>query len=153
MQDALEIMLAYANAFEETYVDDDWTRLAPYFAEDAVYAVRGGPMACEISGRDAIFRGLKKSLDGLDRRCDERSIELIDGPQVAATAGGAEVTLGWRVSYRYGDAPPANFTGRTVTTVADGVIIELRDEYIDSDLEGFVRWMCEYGEGLDVIYV
>lgn len=153
MQDALELMLAYANAFEETYVDDDWVRLAPYFAEDAVYEVRGGPMACKIQGRDAIFRGLKKSLDGLDRRCDERSIELIDGPQVAATARGAEVTLGWRVSYRYGDAPPASFAGRTVTTVADGVIVELRDEYIDSDLEGFVRWMREYGEGLDGSYV
>src|SRR4030095_10724846 len=30
-----------AQAFEKTYVDDDWTRLEPYFAPDAVYRVGG----------------------------------------------------------------------------------------------------------------
>ena len=110
-------------------------------------------MACHIAGRDAIFKGMKKSLDGLDRRCDRRSIEMVDGPQVVATDSGGEVTLCWRVSYRYGDAPLASFAGRTVTTVESGVITELRDEYTDDDLEGFVRWMRDHGEGLDGRYV
>ena len=29
--------LAYAEAFEETYEDDDWTRIEPFFTEDATY--------------------------------------------------------------------------------------------------------------------
>ena len=28
---------AYAEAFEVTYEDDDWTRIEPFFTEDAVY--------------------------------------------------------------------------------------------------------------------
>ncbi len=28
---------SYAEAFEETYKDDDWTRIEPFFTEDAVY--------------------------------------------------------------------------------------------------------------------
>ncbi len=153
MQDPLEVMLEYANAFEQTYVDDDWTRLAHFFAEDAVYEVRGGPMACRLSGRDAVFAGMKKSLDGLDRRCDERHIELVDGPQVSDTDNGGEVILHWRIRYQYGDAPPASFAGTTVTTVSNGVITELRDEYTDADLEGFVRWTQDHGQGLDGSYV
>ncbi|MEZ5570111.1 MAG: nuclear transport factor 2 family protein [Halioglobus sp.] len=153
MQDPLEVMLEYANAFERTYDDDDWSRLAPYFAEDAVYEVRGGPLACRLDGRHAIFAGMKKSLDGLDRRCDERQIELVDGPQVDPTDDGGVVTLHWRVCYRYGDAPPASFAGTTVTTVSDGVIVELRDEYTDADLEGFVRWTQDYARELDGSYV
>ncbi|HME70466.1 MAG TPA: hypothetical protein VKM54_11450, partial [Myxococcota bacterium] len=37
----LQRFVEYAQAFEKTYVDDDWTRLEPYFAPDAVYRVVG----------------------------------------------------------------------------------------------------------------
>ena len=30
----VDIYLAYAAAFEETFVDDDWSRLERFFAED-----------------------------------------------------------------------------------------------------------------------
>ncbi len=33
----LERYQAYAAAFEESYVDDDWSRIGPYFTENAVY--------------------------------------------------------------------------------------------------------------------
>lgn len=68
MQPALKVFMDYAAAFEQTYVDDDWSRLVPFFSEDARYEVRGGPLACEISGRETIFAGLKRSIDGFNRR-------------------------------------------------------------------------------------
>jgi len=62
MDPATKFFMDYAAAFEQTYVDDDWTRLTPFFSEDATYEVRGGPLACRLSGRDAILAGLKKSI-------------------------------------------------------------------------------------------
>ncbi len=153
MSNALEVVMAYANAFEETYADDDWSRLAPYFAEDAVYEVVGGPLACRLQGREAIFAGLKKSLDTLDRRCSDRSIKLTDGPDVEDTPAGGTVSMGWHASYQYRDAPREGFPGRSVATVNDGVITELRDEYDDAEMETFVAWMAQYGEGLSGSYV
>lgn len=50
----LQRFVEYAQAFEKTYVDDDWTRLEPYFAPDAVYRVVGSTSwdCCHI-GPDA----------------------------------------------------------------------------------------------------
>ena len=153
MEQAVQVFVDYATAFEETYADDDWSRLTPYFAEDATYEVRGGPMACQISGRDAIFAGLKKSIDGLDRRSAERRLELTEGPEVSAAAQGQEVRIGWLVTYRFGEAPEMELPGRSVFTVADGVIVAMRDEYDDQQLGGVEAWMQEHGTGLDGSYV
>ncbi len=153
MEQAMQVFMDYAAAFEQTYIDDDWSRLAPFFAEDASYEVRGGPLACKITGRDAILVGLKKSIDGLDRRCSDRKIDLTDEPNVTSTDKGHELSVGWRASYQYGDAPRAGFAGRSVANIVNGVIIALRDEYTDEDMEGFGAWMLEYGEGLDGSYV
>lgn len=155
MEQAMKVFMDYAAAFEQTYVDDDWSRLAPFFSEDATYEVRGGPMACEISGRQAIFSGLKKSIDGLDRRCSERQIDLTGEPNVTATGidGGGEVSMEWCVTYQYRDAPKMVLPGRSVITIASGVIVAMRDEYDDSEMEAVGAWMLQYGEGLDGSYV
>ncbi len=153
MEQDSKVVMDYAGAFEKTYVDDDWSRLAQYFAEDAVYEVRGGPFACRISGREAIFAGLKHSIDGMDRRCSDRQIEVTDGPDVQATELGHELRLGWNVAYQYGDAPRMVLPGRSVFTVADGVIVAMRDEYDDKELETVTAWMLEYGQGLDGSYI
>lgn len=153
MEQATKVFMEYAAAFEQTYVDDNWSRLAPFFSEDATYEVRGGPLACRISGRDAIFAGLKKSIDGLDRRSADRQIDLTDGPNVTGTDSGQELNVGWRVSYQYGDAPKMVLPGRSVFTIADGVIVAMRDEYDEKEMEDVVAWMLTHGEGLDGSYV
>jgi len=153
MEQATKVFMDYAAAFEQTYVDDDWSRLARFFPEDATYEVRGRPLACSISGRDAIFAGLKKSIDGLDRRCSDRQIDLTDGPNVIGTDSGHELSVGWRVTYQYGDAPKMVLPGRSVFTIADGVIVAMRDEYDEEDLESVGAWALRYGEGLDGSYV
>jgi hypothetical protein len=77
-----DTFLGYAQDFEKTYADDDWSRLERYFAPDAVYEVRNVPFGCRLVGPQAIFRGIKKSLDGFDRRMDERTVAVVDGPYV-----------------------------------------------------------------------
>jgi hypothetical protein len=153
MEQATKVFMDYAEAFEQTYLDDNWLRLQPFFADDAVYEVRGGPLACIIKGREAILAGLKKSIDGLDRRCSDRKIDVTGGPEVASTADGHELGIGWHVSYQYADAPRAGFPGRSVVTIVDGVIVSLRDEYIDEEMKAFGAWMLKYGAGLDGSYV
>ena len=50
----LERYQAYADAFEQSYEDDDWSRIEQYFTEDAVY--EGEP---DARGRDAVLAKLK----------------------------------------------------------------------------------------------
>ena len=149
---AIEHVMNYAAAFEETYIDDNWERITPFFSEDAVYVVEGGPLACKLTGRDSILKGLKKSVDGLDRRCDSRQVEITDGPRTEVRASDEQVSLSWRASYSLTGAPDVSFPGRSVVTVIDGKITELRDVYVDADLEGLTEWMLEYGSDLDGSY-
>ncbi|MEE4144961.1 MAG: nuclear transport factor 2 family protein, partial [Halieaceae bacterium] len=153
MEQAVQVFMDYAAAFEETYVDDDWSRLTPLFHENARYEVRGGPMACDIAGRDAIFTGLKKSIDGLDRRFADRTIEISDGPHVTKLTDGEEVNIGWLVSYRREGAPTLSIPGRSVFKVVDGRIAAMRDEYDDTAMAPVGAWLQQYGAGLDGSYV
>ena len=153
MIELTKIFMAYAEAFEQTYIDDDWTRLQSYFAEDATYEVRGGPLACKLEGREAILKGLKRSVDTLDRRCDDRKIDVTSAPEFSSVDEGDQLSIDWYVSYQYKDAPRAGFPGRSVATVADGVIIALRDEYSDEKMKPFIDWMAQYGNDLDGAYV
>ena len=153
MEQAMKVFMDYAAAFEQTYADDDWSRLAQYFSEDACYEVLGGPLACKITGRDAIFAGIKKSIDGLDRRCSDRKLEITDGPDICVVDDGEELKARWRVIYQYGDAPKMTLPGRTVATISNGVIVAMRDEYDDEEMQPVGAWLLEYGDGLDGSYV
>lgn len=149
MNSVQEVVLAYATAFEVTYEDDDWERLRPYFAADAVYEVVGGPMACRIEGADNILRGLKKSVDGFDRQLDSRRIDLPAAPVVE----GDTLKLQWVVTYTRDDSPPGELLGRSEATVRDGVIVELRDFYDDAELAPFGEWLARHAPDLDGTYV
>ena len=120
---AIESVMTYATAFEETYIDDDWTRLLPFFSDNAVYEVVGGPFACKIEGKEAILRGLKKSVDGLDRRFDKRSIDVLSGPDTEPLATGDKVTLSWLAHYQLAGAPDISFPGKSTVIVIDGKIL------------------------------
>lgn len=153
MSDAIQVFGAYASAFEETFVDDDWSRLEQYFADDARYEISGGPFACEIDGREAILAGLKKSLDGFDRKFDHREIELTSGPAVTPSEEGDVVRMTWKVRYRMKGAPDMSLPGASMLRVKDGVIQLLRDEYNDEELGEVGAWLAEHGEGLDAAYI
>lgn len=55
---------------------------AKYFAPDAVYRVEGtGRRDCVLEGRDAVFQGVRRCLDGFDRQC-RREIRVAGIPSL-----------------------------------------------------------------------
>jgi hypothetical protein len=146
--DPLQRFGAYAADFEKTYRDDDWTRLEPYFAEDAVYTIEGVPFACEIRGRDAIFRAIKKSLDGFDRRMDKREI----GPGGVPVVASRRITVSGSVRYeKQGSAPISIRLSETAEFDEAGLIVRLHDVYPEGQ-EAAIAWIEGHQE-LDPSYV
>src|SRR5262245_28790667 len=97
--DPMKRILAYYNAFGATYVDDDWSRLEDLFAPDAIYSIRGsGIYDCELEGRSAIFAGIRRFLDGFDRKCTRR-LESAGIPEVTANS----VSFGGAAIYTHGE--------------------------------------------------
>jgi ketosteroid isomerase-like protein len=145
----LERFMAYARDFERTFRDDDWSRLAQYFAPDATYEVQHSPFACCLQGRDAIFRGIKQSLDGFDRKFATRSVGVTAPPAVE----GDTVTIAWTGTYERPGAPPLTIRGRTVARYAGDLITNLSDSYADDNAAETLAWMRAHGVGVNFSYV
>jgi len=144
----LERFLAYAADFEKTVVDDDWSRLEPHFADDAVYRVESDLFGCELHGALPILAGMKKSLDGFDHRFDTREIAVTDGPEVE----GNELQIAWTVTYTLDEHPPFVLRGRSSARLGDGGIELLVDSY-DAEADREARsWMQQTGVQLDPTY-
>jgi hypothetical protein len=146
--DILQEFLAYAGDFEKTYLDDDWSRLRRYFADDAVYEVKSDSFGCRLVGPQAIFAGIKKSLDGFDRKFDKRDIEITSGPEVS----GDEMRVGWAVTYEKEGLSPFVLRGRSTARYAGGKIAHLSDGYDPSVITDFQAWESRNGVHLDPSY-
>lgn len=145
----LQHFLAYAGDFEKTLKDDDWSRLRRYFADDAVYEVKSDSFGCRLVGPTAIFTGMKKSLDGFDRRFTRRDVEITDGP----TVDGNEMQVGWKVIYHLEDQPSFTLPGRSTVRYAGDQIAYLCDAYDDAQVGAdFAAWQRATGLQLDPSY-
>jgi SnoaL-like domain len=147
--DTLTRFMAYARDFEQTLVDDDWSRIRPYFADDAVYEVDSEAFGCRLSGPDRIFAGIQKSLNGFDRKFDGRDIEVTSGPDV----DGDELRVGWAVTYRKEGLAPYVLRGRSRARYRDGRIVHLLDAYEPGVTAEQTAWMRENGLEFDGSYV
>ena len=146
--DTMQEFLAYAGDFERTLVDDDWTRLRRYFADDAVYEVKAESFGCRLTGPTAIFAGIKKSLDGFDRKFAKRDVEVTSGPEIS----GDELRVGWKVVYSKDGVPPFVLRGRSIARYRDGKIVYLSDIYDPSVAGEMAAWQRESGVAIDVSY-
>jgi hypothetical protein len=147
----MEIMqqfLAYAGDFEKTLADDDWTRLRQYFADAAVYEVQAESFGCRLIGPQAIFAGIKKSLDGFDRKFTSRDIEVTSGPEIADN----EIAMAWKVVYHKEGLPPFVLRGRSTVRYAGDKIAHLADTYDPSVADELAAWQRESGLTLDPSY-
>jgi SnoaL-like domain len=144
----LQLFVVYAQDFERTYADDDWSRLEQYFRPDASYEV-GAPFACSLRGPAAIFAGIRKSLDGFDRRFATREVAIEGAPSVE----GDTVALSWAVTYGRPGSPPLVLRGRSRATYADGRIARLADSYDAAAIASTTAWIRSYGADLDPSYV
>ena len=147
--DPLQRFAAYAADFEKTFEDDDWTRLEGYLAEDAVYTVEGTPFDCEVRGRDAIFRAIKKSIDGFDRRFEKREI-LPDGPPAVE---GNRVTFSGSGRYEKEGVDALTIQlAETAELDEAGRIVSLKDVYPEGQDE-MLRWLERHRAEFDPSYV
>jgi hypothetical protein len=145
---ALARFIEYAQDFETTYDDDDWSRLERHFAPDAVYEVRNTSFACRLEGPRAILRGLKKSLDGFDRRMPKRVVAPTDDLKEE----GDTLIVAWTATYSPPGVPVFVLRGRSTARYRDGVIAELIDEYPEGMDEEAAAWVATYAPGLDASY-
>jgi hypothetical protein len=131
---------AYADAFEQTFEDDDWSRLETYFTEDATYDAGQGADAV-VKGREALLGHLKTSVDSFDRKLDSRAIEFTREPQQE----GDDVHVGWQVRYTKAGAPDLVITGEEVAEFAGDRIRCLRDRFDESASQAMQDWMAKNG--------
>ena len=119
--------LEYAAAFEQTFADDDWARLEPYFAEDAIFVVTGGaPLGGRWEGRKQLLEHLRKSVDELDRKFDERRVEPVGTPII----GENSFEMSWRGTYTKAGCPDLVFEG-TERATFEGDRIRLLEDLIE----------------------
>ncbi len=132
--------LAYAEAFETTFADDDWSRLTQFFTPDATYEPGDGTT---IEGRDAMMTYLQQSVNSLDRRFDSR--ELADfTPEV----DGNQVSMSWTVTFNVSGAPDLVMTGKEIATFSGDVIERLEDIFDDDTATTMESWMEANGAAL-----
>jgi hypothetical protein len=139
--------LSYAAAFEQTYADDDWRRLETYFTEDATYRVSGLPTAYELQGRENILRGIRKSLDGFDRKMAVRTIV----PTAPPTETDGKVTFQGFVRYQRADSPPVELHATLVAEFDGDRICRMHDTFNIDDTGR--QWLARYASDLDGSYV
>jgi len=136
-----ETFYTYVQAFEKTFVDDDWTRIEPFFTPDAVYLTADGQ---EIGGRDNVLAYLKGSLDAFDRRFASRQVSLVTEPVITAD----QVSFQWRAAYAKSGAPDLVIIGSEVATFDDGAISRLEDSVEPAVAQALESWIEAYGEFL-----
>ncbi len=129
---------AYADAFEESYADDDWSRIEQYFTEDAVY--EGDP---DARGREAVLAKLKGGVDGFDRKMDKRTPDFN-----TPTVEGNTLEMRWTVTYQKAGAPDLVISGVETAVFEGDRIARLRDDFDPESQKAMGEWMAKHGADL-----
>jgi ketosteroid isomerase-like protein len=125
---------AYASAFEESYEDDDWTRIEEFFTEDAVY--EGDP---DAKGRDAVLAKLKNAVDSFDRKMSSRTPDF-----QTPTVDGNTLTMKWAVTYTKDDLPTLTISGTETAIFKGDRIANLRDDFDPEAQKAMGEWMAKH---------
>jgi ketosteroid isomerase-like protein len=137
----------YAAAFEQAYASDDWSQVAPFFTEDAVYEAQlPAPLGGRFEGRDAILAYFRFVLDGFDRRFASREVELVEGPREQ----GDSVWLRGRARYTAPGLPDLAFELEETAWFADGRIRHLEDRYDGATVRALEAYLRVHGPRLGV---
>src|SRR6185295_9414185 len=126
--DPIARFVGYAAAFEESYASDDWSKLDPFFTEDAVYqplAAFGGP----IEGREKLKAAFKSMVDSFDRRFASRAVEVLEGPKLRDGA----VWFRWLATYTLAGAPPLRMVGEEIVQFEGERIRQLEDRMSEEE--------------------
>ena len=137
--------MAYAAAFEEAYASDNWSKLEPFFTEDAVYEfIAPSPFGGKYEGRTAVFTQFKNSVNGLDRRFNSRTIEVLEGP----SEKDGTVWVRWAGIYTLAGAPNCRMEGEERAVFAGDRIRRLTDSISDAEAGRLGTYLGEHGAKL-----
>jgi len=131
----------YAAAFEETYIDDDWTRLVQYFSPDAVYLP--GDVKAAV-GRENVLQTLRDSVNSLDRMFDVR--EFTEAPILTEVEDA--VTLSFKVRYAKQGLPDLTIFGTEVATYEGGLIQKMEDFIDEKAAAAMAQWLEKHQRSL-----
>jgi len=132
----LELFRAYETDFEKTVADDRWSRLEPYFTENAVYETYGS-MGHRTEGRAAIFRRLRRELDAFDRRCKWRRVTTVGPVEVDEN----RVLRNWVVTFHIDGAADLMIEGSERITFDGERIAVLEEEPSETAERHLLAWM------------
>jgi hypothetical protein len=136
----IERFMEYTKALEEAYQDDDWSRLAPYFAARATYrSYYGGDI--EVTGRDDILKQFKIDAESFDRKFDSRRVEYFDGPREER---GGVFTM-WKVTYAKAGVPDLVLVGKEIATYIGDEMTLLEGHYLPEIFDEFGVWLSKHG--------
>ena len=133
----------YAGAFEQTYEDDDWSRIAPYFTDDATYRSYYGA-DLEVTGRDGVMEQFRADVEAFDRRFDSRRLEFEDGPREED----GRVLSRWKVTYSKAELPDLVLTGTELAVFEGDCIALLEGAYAPETFGEFGAWLGKHGDFL-----
>lgn len=137
----------YAAAFEQAYASDDWSIVAPFFHDDAVYEARlPVPLGGVFEGRDAILAYFRFVLDGFDRRFASREVLLLEGPR----ENGDAVWLRGGARYRAAGVPELYFELEETALFDGDRIRRLEDRYDPAEILRLQDYLREHGAKLGI---
>lgn len=132
--------LEYADAFEITYEDNNWSRLEPYFSVEATYDSGLGDIAY---GLPAVMAKLEGAIDDFDRLMDTRVVDFT--PPITE---GDTVRTHWTARYSKAGVPDLQFGGTEYARFEGDQIAQLRDELDPGSEEALSNWLNRHGESL-----
>lgn len=136
---------AYAAAFENARVSDDWSVVEPFFTENAVYDVPlEPPLGGHFVGRKNVLAYFKDVLDRLDRRFESRESVLLDGPRVE----NGSVWIRGRVIYRATGVPDAVLEVEETAYFEGDRIRRLEDHYEPAMKDEIAAYLAAHGAKL-----
>ena len=135
----------YAAAFEDAFRTDDWTPIAPFFTEDAVYeAGLPEPFGGRFEGRDAVIAYFRNVLDGFDRRFATRELVLRGGPRETADS----VWIRGGVRYTAPGVPDLYFELEETVRFRGDQICALEDRYEPDAIAAIEAYVTAHAEAL-----
>ncbi|HVM95226.1 MAG TPA: nuclear transport factor 2 family protein [Candidatus Acidoferrales bacterium] len=141
----VERFTAYAAAFEDAYASDDWSKLDPFFTDDAVYETFADPpFGGAVVGRAAIKAHFKQICASFDKRFDSRAVEMVTEP----SDRGGSVWFRWAAIYTLAGAPTLRMDGEE-TAIFDGDRIRrLEDRIPTTSVQTTAAYLMEHGAKL-----
>ena len=106
-------------------------------------------LGCRVTGPEAIFAALKKSLDGFDRRFERRRVALRGLPR----PGWNRLTLDWAGTYTTAGWTPLVLEGTSKVLYRQGRIARLSDSFAVGSNEMLRAWSTQNGVDIDPSYV